>query len=147
MNWGKYIVLTYGIFVAGILFLVIESMMQNQDLVTDDYYAQELDYQKTLDKSKKAASISDAVILSFDEDSLYLVFSKEFSGKPISGYLEVYCPSDERRDIRIDFKLPCSENTFAFPCHETGKRTAKINWNVEGLAYYYEKDILLSGRP
>ena len=46
MNWGYKILTVYIIFIAGILFLVFKSSNQNQDLVTKDYYEQELKYQQ-----------------------------------------------------------------------------------------------------
>ena len=42
MNWGYKIVLVYIVFITGIVTLVYKSSAQNQDLVVNDYYEQEL---------------------------------------------------------------------------------------------------------
>ena len=47
MNWGYKIILVYVLFVAGIVFLVVRSSMENTDLVTSDYYEKELKYQRS----------------------------------------------------------------------------------------------------
>ena len=51
MNWGYKILMVYVIFIAGILLLVFKSSSQNQDLVTEDYYEQELKYQQKIDET------------------------------------------------------------------------------------------------
>ena len=41
--------LLYAVFVAGIVFLVVKASSQKFDLVTKDYYEQELQYQNVID--------------------------------------------------------------------------------------------------
>ena len=60
-NWGYKIVLVYSVFVAGILYLVVQSSRQQMDLVTDDYYAQEIRYQEKIDQSKRASALSEPI--------------------------------------------------------------------------------------
>ncbi len=62
-NWGYKIVLVYSVFVAGILYLVVQSSRQQMDLVTDDYYAQEIRYQEKIDQSKRASALSEPIRL------------------------------------------------------------------------------------
>ena len=62
-NWGYKIVLVYCVFVAGILYLVVQSSRQQMDLVTDDYYAQEIKYQEKIDQSKRASALSEPIRL------------------------------------------------------------------------------------
>ena len=45
MNWGYKIMLAYVVFIAGILFLVFKSSSQKVELVTENYYEQELKFQ------------------------------------------------------------------------------------------------------
>jgi hypothetical protein len=50
MNWGYKIAITFILFGALIIFMVVKSFQQNIDLVTDDYYQEELKYQQQIDK-------------------------------------------------------------------------------------------------
>ena len=56
-NWGYKITVFYLVFIAGIMYLVIQSSRQKMDLVTTDYYAQELKYQDKIDQSKRAGEL------------------------------------------------------------------------------------------
>ena len=56
-NWGYKILLVYGLFVIGIMFLVFKSTQQKYDLVQKDYYADELKYQNVIDASQKAKDL------------------------------------------------------------------------------------------
>ena len=46
INWGHKIIIVYGVFVLGTLFMVYQSTLQKFDLVQNDYYAAELKYQE-----------------------------------------------------------------------------------------------------
>ena len=60
-NWGTGIVLAFIGFISFILYFVI-TMSTNKkydhDLVTDDYYKQELEYQSDINKEKNAKTLN-----------------------------------------------------------------------------------------
>ena len=70
MNWGYKILTVYIIFIAGILLLVFKSSTQNQDLVTKDYYEQELKYQQVIDATERANALSSEVKFQGESPSL-----------------------------------------------------------------------------
>ena len=45
-NWGTKIAIVYLLFVAAILYLVMQSSLHKIDLVTPDYYEEETNYQE-----------------------------------------------------------------------------------------------------
>ncbi len=55
--------LVYLVFVAGILFFVYKSSRQNEDLVTQDYYGEEIQYQKKIDQTARTNALSDTIVL------------------------------------------------------------------------------------
>lgn len=48
MNWGKGIVIGMGLFMAFIIFLVVNLMMQKVDLESEDYYKREINYESEI---------------------------------------------------------------------------------------------------
>ena len=50
LNWGHYIVIGFIGFVILILFMVFRSYQHNNDLVSEDYYAEEIAFQDVIDK-------------------------------------------------------------------------------------------------
>ena len=61
MNWGYKILIVYIVFIAGIVTLVYKSSVQNQDLVVNDYYDQELKYQDKIDAVLRTNNLKSAV--------------------------------------------------------------------------------------
>jgi hypothetical protein len=99
MNWGHKIIIVFVVFAAGILTLVTKSMRTKIDMVTPDYYGEELKYQQVIDGKQNAAALSSAVIVTQPEEGVMLTFPPELQGKAITGKLTFYRPSDSGKDI------------------------------------------------
>lgn len=56
INWGTGLAITLGIFAFGMGFTVYQATQSEHDLVTRDYYQQELAYQSTIDGKTKYSS-------------------------------------------------------------------------------------------
>ncbi len=54
MNWGKGIIIAMGLFITFIVVLVVNLMSKNVDLVKEDYYQKEVDYQQEIDATANA---------------------------------------------------------------------------------------------
>ena len=143
MNWGKKILFFYLLFVAGIAFLVVKSMSQNEDLVTDDYYKQELKFQDKIDQSERTRQLKDSVKIITSNDNLTIKFPDDFKGHGIKGNIHVYCPNDEKLDKIQNFNIEDDNLNVevSYPYH--GLRTLKIEWEVDALSYYNEQKIFL----
>ena len=143
MNWGHKIIAVYVVFVAGMLFLAYKSSTQNIELVTEDYYAKELVFQKKIDESKRAASLSEPVEIKLTDHALTINFPKDFATKKITGEASLYCPSDEKKDMHQQFVVTDSNVSISVPDNYHGLNYVKIEWVVDGVNYYYEKKIII----
>jgi hypothetical protein len=143
MNWGHKIILVYIVFVAGMLFLAFKSSKQNIELVTEDYYGKELVYQQKIDESKRTAALSAPVEIKFINHEVLINFPKDFAAKKIVGQADLYCPSDEKKDMNQKFSVTDSPVSIAVPVTYHGLHYVKINWTVEGVNYYYEYKIVI----
>jgi hypothetical protein len=143
MNWGYKIFIVYVIFVGGILFLVFKSSNQKMDLVTTDYYAKELKYQEKIDESKRTNALSESIRYEIKENYIALYFPKDFAGKNISGKAELYCPSDEGRDITQNFSIEDTAAILPISKLNKGQNELHISWQVDGMNYYFEKKIFI----
>jgi hypothetical protein len=63
MNWGNKLLLVFVVFASGISFLVYRCMKTPVDLVSSDYYKDELVYQQVIDAAKRANALSGGVVL------------------------------------------------------------------------------------
>lgn len=143
MNWGYKILFVYIAFVLGTLFLVFRASGEKDDLVTPDYYAQELKYQQRIDETNRTDSLSAALQYEFSNGKLVINFPKDFLGKHISGNVLLYCPADEDKDVKKDFVVQDAAITVVVPRGYKGAYELHIKWRVDGLDYYYEKKIFI----
>lgn len=143
MNWGHKIALVYLTFVAGISFLVYKTSQVRSDLVTTDYYAQELKYQDKLDESKRAAALSESLHVTLKEGAVLIKFPKDFMGKSKTGSLLLYCPSDQNKDISKDINTISDEISVPLTIKNKVWYDVQVNYKVDGLAYYFEQKIQL----
>lgn len=142
MNWGYKIITGYIIFVGGIMYLVYRSASQNQDLVTPDYYEQELKYQDRIDESRRADALSAAVKYELTGEGIRVQLPPEMKGKKIAAELWLYCIADKSKDIKQ--QLVTEDATFYLPSrYNSGLHQLKVTWTADKLAYYSEHKIVL----
>ena len=139
-NWGTKIAIVYLLFVAGILFLVMQSSRQKIDLVTPDYYEQEIKYQERIDQSKRADALTGKLTVDRSGDSLTLRFPEEMAEKAIRGNVWIYYPADESLDVKTSFETRNRQHLLVLPANgdRTGMFIVKTGWNCEGIEYYTE---------
>jgi hypothetical protein len=142
-NWGYKIVFIYVVFVTGILYLVVQSSRQQMDLVTDDYYAQEIRYQEKIDQSKRAAALSEPIHYQLTDQGIEISFPKEFLGKTITGNALLYYPANEKKDVAAVVNTNQGKMLITIPDKRSGMHILKINWQVDGVSYYFEESVFL----
>jgi len=139
-NWGTKIAIVYLLFVAGILFLVMQSSRQKIDLVTPDYYEQEIKYQERIDQSKRADALTGKLTVDRSGDSLTLRFPEEMAEKALRGNVWIYYPADESLDVKTSFETRNGQHLLVLPAKRdrTGMFIVKTGWNCDGIEYYTE---------
>lgn len=143
INWGLKIVLAYGVFVAGIMYMVYISSQQNRDLVSENYYADELAYQKIIDESSNTASLQSKVEVSTSEGNIHIAFPKDFQHASIEGEWVLYYAADESRDLKGNVNTSAALYSIAIPSHAKGTYQLKLHWKSNNANYYFEQSIFL----
>lgn len=143
MNWGKGIAFSLAIFMGLMVFMVYKAVNQRFDLVAKDYYADEIAYQQVMDKEQNVRALVGKIDIRNTAEGLKIIFPNDFEGKLIEGTVVLYRPSDERMDKVFDIKLESLE--YLIPAEElrSGKWEVKLDWTVEGKAYYFKEQIIL----
>lgn len=143
INWGYKIAGFYLVFVCGIMWLVFQSSQQKVDLVTQDYYAQELKYQERIDRTRRASELSAPLQVLQNGRQVSLKFPVEFSGKQISGDLTLYCPADKDRDVTIPLVTENNAVQFTIPEKNKGLHELQVSWESGGKTYYFSKTLFV----
>lgn len=141
MSWGYKIMFVYIAFVAGIGFLIFKASNQEFDLVTKDYYEQELKYQQVIDQSANASRLSMPLNIEKKEAELKISFPDEMKNKKKLVDFYLYYAADAKRDFRRSFELNENELAQALPVGMKGMYELKLTWETEGVKYYHEQKI------
>ena len=144
LNWGFKITLLYSVFAVGIIFLVVASSRQQIDLVSADYYKQEVGYQKVIDASKNQAALTAPVVIHANSYTVIFDLPAELRGKEVTANIDFYSPVNKEWDR--NFKVTTSENSISIGRDklEAKNYTIKISYTVDGKDYYQESAIQLS---
>jgi len=141
ITWGDKIAGAYLLFVIGIVFLVFKANNEKFDLVTKDYYGEELKYQQVIDQSANANALSMQVKEEIINNELVIRFPDEMKGKQIDGDFYLYYPANATRDYRKTFSINSVEMKQPLPTGMSGMYELKLSWLADGKKYYYEKKI------
>ena len=141
MSWGYKIMFVYIAFVAGIGFLIFKASNQEFDLVTKDYYEQELKYQQVIDQSANASRLSMPLYIEKKEAELKISFPDEMKNKKKLVDFYLYYAADAKRDFRRSFELNENELAQALAVGMKGMYELKLTWETEGVKYYHEQKI------
>ncbi|MGC4100394.1 FixH family protein [Ferruginibacter sp.] len=143
MNWGYKIFTVYGVFVAGISFMVFKSSSQQMDLVTTDYYAKELKYQEKIDEAERTAGLSGSISYQVNNNELQVVFPKDFQSNKVTGTITLYCPADEHRDQQKDFTVQDQPAVLLLAGTAKGQYELQVQCVVNNKSYYFKKRIFI----
>ena len=141
ISWGWKIMILYTGFVIMMVCLVVASSNQKIDLVSKDYYKDEIAYQKVLDASKNQADLAGSLTIHANAHDIVLEFPGEFANKPLTGNVTLYSASNE--DWDKNFPISTTGNTLTIP-RTTLQRTAytiKVSYTVDGKSYYSESKL------
>ncbi|HEU5167475.1 MAG TPA: FixH family protein [Chitinophagaceae bacterium] len=141
LSWGYKIMFVYIAFVVGMGFLVFKASSQKFDLVTKDYYEQELKYQQVIDQSSNASKLSMPVIIEKKEGELKISFPDEMKNKKKLVDFYLYYAADAKKDFRKSFELNENELIQPLPTGMKGMYELKLSWEAEGVKYYFEKKL------
>jgi hypothetical protein len=141
MNWGLKITILYLAFVAMILTLVFKASGEKVELVTKDYYAQELVHQKKMDAIRSGNEWKAQIAIAVADGSLSVAFPEQLQLD--NGKINIYRPSDSALDK--EFAL-ISENQFfetstnGWPM---GYYLVRLTWQSEGKESIIEETIFI----
>lgn len=143
MNWGHKIIIVYAIFITGILTLVILSSKENQDLVTEDYYEQELKYQDRINEAASVHALSDTLKYAVLNDELLITLPPEMNNTSVNADVLLYHPADKTADqhkqitsMDGSLRMPMVKNT-------KGWQVVKLSWTARGTKFYAEHKLMI----
>lgn len=145
-RWGIGIAVAYAVFFLAMVSMVIASRFQRSDLVTRDYYEQEIKYQEQIDRLARTAAQGHALDIQFDAvlDAVSIQFPTAVAGSRVSGKIALFRPANAAYDKTYDISLDAA-NRQILSCDRLprGMWRVKIAWRIDSEEFYTEEIVRL----
>lgn len=143
MSWGNKLVVVFLLFAGLMITLVYKAVNTKFELVSKDYYKDELRYQDKIDGANNAHKLS-GVLVKQDSGELIIELPIEMKGIVANGDIWLYCSSDATRDKKYDLQPDTSgRQRIAANLIAKGSYLLKLTWSSGGINYYHEQNLLI----
>ena len=144
INWGTGIVLAFIGFISFIMYFIITMSVNDKydfDLVSEDYYGDELKFQDDIDKETHSKTLKTNLTWTKTEEGILIHFPEDIDITMIKGNVFLYRPSNKQFDFEIPISL--SNHTLLIPDKRLlgGRWNIKIDWKYNSNAYLYKTEI------
>lgn len=142
MNWGKGIMISFILFAMFIGVLVTVCVREDVNLVSKNYYADELAYQDQIERINNTSQLQEKPDIKVAKGIIEVKFN-QFSTME-KGEIKLFRPSDVRLDKQ--FTLQASDEgaqQFDVSSLPGGMYRLKMLWSMNGKEYYVEDVITL----
>lgn len=139
------IFLPWLLFALGITSLGVLAYQKKFDLVTENYYAAELDHSNTMEMRKRGMAFSGQIDASVRNGSVEFVFPANFrNNKHFSGEIRFYRPSDVSLDTSF-YILPNENLRQSIPANtlKKGYWELEYKWSIGDMKYLLNDTITL----
>jgi hypothetical protein len=143
INWGTGILIVIIVFLIAIISFVIFTTTHKVNLVEEDYYPKELNFDSQIEKNSNTEALDEKVSFIVKDSLVVIAFPDFVDAKLIEGTILVYRPSDYDEDLRYNIELDTNNYQY-IPTYKLlqGKYILKIDWTFEGKNYFQEKVII-----
>jgi len=142
-NWGTGIFIAIVMFMIFILSFVYKSIAIDKyqhELVSEDYYKDELHYQQDIDKLNNAAKLDQNIALNNSEKGITIIFPDDMDFKQIKGKIIFQKLSNKKLDFTKDITLESHRFLIPDSVLVPGKWVIRIDWNYNGEEYLLKED-------
>lgn len=128
---------------AGLMgYLVFRSLGTQYELVSPEYYKDELSYQKIIDASNRTNGLQNSLEITRDPEGILIQMPQDFRGISVTGTIYFYCPTDSRKDRRFPLRVNSEGRQRIDPkALQSGSYTIKVNWECNQQTYYSEQSL------
>jgi len=144
MNWGYKILVTIVVFILLMSGMVAVAYRQSNELIDNDYYNKEIEYQNLIDAARRLDSVNKDTLIFQDKNFIVLKIPEILIRGFEKGTLEFLKISDEKRDLSVAFS-PDNYGFYKMPRHDNlmGAYRIRILWTTSGKMFYREQNIVI----
>jgi len=148
--WPIGIIVTFALFFAGTVGLVVMAFSQKVDLVSADYYEQELKFQGRIDRVEQTQRTASHAAIAYDAAARCITVSlpPEQARLTVWGSIELYRPSAAKMDraVRLAPDWDGNQRLDASGL-APGLWRVRVSWTAEKENYYLEQKVVVGSQP
>jgi hypothetical protein len=145
-RWPLFIIGGLLLFGGYIMFMVVQAVRTDVDLVRPDYYEQTLTYQDQIDRVERTQALALPITIATNSrlQMLEIQFPEFFAGQDVSGTISLFRPSDKDLDVELPLRLDADKRQMINTSKlQKGLWRIKVNSQAGGQEYFVEKDVVL----
>lgn len=144
-SWGHGVVIAlfaFIVFILSMLFL-FPNGQKNSEMVTDNYYEEELQYQDVIDAKKRADNLQEKPTYSQDTSGIKIVFPKGYDNSNTTVKFVLNRTDDQNLDIKKSEQLN-ADQSILIPAKvlKTGNYTLRLTWTKDKTDYRLDYDVI-----
>lgn len=143
MSWGTKLTLVFISFVGLMATLVYKSFNTHFDLVTKDYYGEELRYQEVIDGKANAEAMEEQIAVAQATSDVVISFPASLNQEEIKGEVWLYFPNNAKFDQRIPLQLQNGIQKIPVALLSSGNYEARVQWIYKGKPYYKIQQLVI----
>ncbi len=138
-----------GFFVLAIIFLttfIAWAVHQREDLVSANYYENEVRYQQQLDSMNRSQSLAVQSVITYEPARQNIVITLPAAhSRSATGSVHLYRPSDARLDREVPLTLdPEGIQSLDAKQLQDGLWKVRIKWNANGQEYFLDQPVIVT---
>jgi len=143
-NWGTGLFITILIFVTFFVSFIFFSLTQNVNLVTEDYFPDEIAYENKLDKIRNTNLLSEKITFKKENDKLIIFFPEGINKKDLSGTILLFYVTDNNYDFELNIQPnETGKQIIYIEKLKKGRYYIRIDWSVSDKNYFQEFKITI----
>jgi hypothetical protein len=148
--WPYAIILTFVLFISGTVSLVVMACSQKADLVSPNYYEEELKFQGQLDRLQHAQQLAGPASVAYDGAQRRITISlpPQEIGHEVIGNIHLYRPSEAGLDRHLELRL--DERGVQFVDAGSlvpGLWKVRVAWTVDKQDYLIDEKVVIGPAP
>lgn len=139
LNWGTGIAMFYSTFVVVLVAVVIKTTTFDNSLVSEQYYADDLNYQQQFDKLQNSKNLNKDLEIQYQASSQQVLLHFPDNLPAPKGEVYFFCPSNSKLDFRQPVVVDANrQQSIATEQLKPGLWRIKVDWQAGDTPYFKE---------
>lgn len=147
--WPVSIIAFFAVAICGVVTWIVFCTRHQVDLVTADYYEQEVRYQDQMDRIHRAASLQAPAKITYDTNAnlITVLMPPDHLSPELKGWIQLYRPSAASMDQKLALEVDSAgAQTINAKQLSDGLWHVRVSWTLNGSDYFFDQKVVIGGK-